>query len=256
MSLKDSIISDGGEALLEIEQLLADCTEVQNSCPGFLRYLVDPTIDPLREDAEVLIEYVEELIDRLGDAELIREVALDWQTWGDDMGGHATSISPTGTNLPSLDSWDDNGDVYSTVAGQQHAAVGTALPEIAYAIHDQLEDMAQHLENYWREAFEFIGQLVGGVVGVIGSIAGLIAACLATGLTAGLLALGIVAAVSALIASITALVTLPGKWDDVMAELDGITVDALGELQRMLNDPIGNHANLDSGTWPPHIAIN
>ncbi|MGO1509848.1 MAG: hypothetical protein ACTHXO_02325 [Actinomycetaceae bacterium] len=255
MSLKDSIIAEADPLLTDINQLIDDCTEVQVSCPGILRYLVDPTIDPLREDARRLIEYVEEIIDRLGDAELIRQTALDWQAWGDEMGTNATQISDTGTNLPSLDSWEDNGDVYKKVQGQQHAGVATALTEIAYAIHDQLEDMAQHLENYWRQAFEFIGQMVVGVVGLIGSIAGLIAACLGTFATLGLLAATIVAAVSALIGSIAALAGLPGKWSDVMAELDGITVDALAELQRMPTNPIGNHASLDGGTWPPHIAI-
>lgn len=257
MSLKDSIITEADGLLTDIQKVVDDCTEVQIQCPGILRYLVDPTIDPLREDVQNLIDYIDEILDRLGDADLIRQTALDWQTWGDDMGLHATQISATGTNLPSLTSWEDNGSVYKDVAAQQHAAVGTALTEIAYAIHDQLEDMAQHLESYWRQAFEFIGLLIGGIAGLLGSIAGLIASIVALvppATPAG--AWGVAASVGGLIASITALVNVPGAWSDVMAELDGITVDALAELQRMPTNPIGTHANLDGGAWPPHIAIS
>ncbi|MGO1560604.1 hypothetical protein CZ771_09195 [Actinomycetales bacterium JB111] len=256
MTLKDQILDQGGIVLEDIETLREKLQEAQNACHWMFRYLIDPTIDPVYSQLDTLIGYIEELIERLGDSEKIRQLALDWKTWGEENETNAQDISPVGTSLPALLSWEENGTVYKAVAGQQHEAVSIALPEIAFAIQEELDDAAQALDDYWRHGFEFAALVAGSVAGLIGSIAGVIASCIALipPATPGGIA-GLVASIGGFGASVAGLAAIPGKWDDVMTALDGVTTVPLENFNAMPGELIGNHPKLDSGTWPPHFVV-
>jgi hypothetical protein len=256
MTLKDQILDQGGIVLQDIETLRGKLQEAQNACHWMFRYLIDPTIDPLYPQLDTLIEYIEELIERLGDSEKIRQLSLDWKTWGEENETNAQDVSPVGTSLPALLSWEENGTVYKTVAEQQHAAVSLALPEIAFAIQDELDAAAQALDDYWRHGFEFAALVAGSVAGLIGSIAGVIASCIALvppATPAGVA--GLIASIGGLGASIAGLASIPGKWDDVITAIEGVTTVPLDNFTAMPGDLIGNHPNLDHGTWPPHFVV-
>lgn len=257
MTLKDQILEQGGIVLENIETLRGKLQEAQNACHWMFRYIIDPTIDPLYGQLDTLIEYIDEIIERLGDSEKLRQIALDWKTWGEENETNAHDVSPVGTSLPALLSWEENGTVYKQVAQQQYDAVALAMPEIAFAIHDELEAAAQALDDYWKHGFEFVALIVGSVAGLIGSIAGVIASCIALtppATPAGIA--GLIASIGGLGASIAGLANIPGKWDDVMTALEGVTTVPLEAFNAMPNDLIGNQANLDHGTWPPHFVVS